>query len=1009
MNASPAALTTSRSAMSACFSDEDGDTLAMNEANVPNATPRVEPVQELRLAVVLYGGVSLAIYIAGVVRELHRLVRVTACAGPHGGPVRWADTDLDPGERAYRALARLLGRQESDGDHGPLRTRFVIDAISGTSAGGINGAFLAKALANDQRLDSLRRLWLDKGDLGRLLDRSDRPESLLDSAQMYADLLEAFDQLDRDQAKPPPDGWDIDCYLTATDLAGRDEPLPLNEDVLERRHRHVFRFSSHAGESGDFAAAGNPLLAFAARCTSSFPVAFTPMTFADCADRALARGCDDLRLRRLFHRWRHHEAADQDRDRSFGDGGYLDNKPFSYVVERLGRRHAPLPVRRSLIYVEPVPETVDDPTAAERPDAIANAKAALLDLPRREGIRGDLETIVAHNRLATAALALTRGIEKDVARSQAITALDTATWRGLDLRASMDRMGAAYGVYHRLKVQCVLAWLADLAARLAGFSETSAERDGLLILLDRWRSRTWCEFHDGRPTENDFLLRFDLPYRERRLVHCSRLLGDLAFADRERREDLGEAMDDRALIDEVGVGAAALALRADLAEVLADLDAGRRRLRSSEDNPASAALAGLGGDHADLIRLARSRSTAERDALLESLLGKHAQGLTTFTDAVDAHLHHLFAGQAIRISALTAQAGEGVAIRVAAGLRRLLNLFEAHDQVLFPIQWGTSLAEMTPVDVVRISPADAPGLIDEAKDAGGRRKLAGTALGNFGAFLDRRWRRNDYLWGRLDASERLIRTLVPDDRATADRLIAQAHEAIIAEEFGGEDRERLSAEVTRHLLAEGVPVQDLGRGEGRHAAAAALLRHLAGSAELRRHLAGSYEVDRDLPTGQVLTLAGRSAETAGRLLRTLSDHYPLLAGPAGWILRLSRILVVGIRLSLPGSVAQALTLRVLVLVYLAEALVLVGGLIFVDDAIVFLGLRLLVLTLAAHLGLALLGEVLRQGMPGGRRLLRWGLALIGLASLALLVLIGAQGIATILRQVPGLRGLVEGG
>ena len=38
----------------------------------------------------------------------------------------------------------------------------------------------------------------------------------------------------------------------------------------------------------------------------------------------------------------------------------------------------------------------------------------------------------------------------------------------------------------------------------------------------------------------------------------------------------------------------------------------------------------------------------------------------------------------------------------------------------------------------------------------GIRKLAGTALMHFGAFLDRRWRQNDILWGRLDGAERLI-------------------------------------------------------------------------------------------------------------------------------------------------------------------------------------------------------------------------------------------------------------
>ncbi len=38
---------------------------------------------------------------------------------------------------------------------------------------------------------------------------------------------------------------------------------------------------------------------------------------------------------------------------SFGDGGYLDNKPFSYATRTLMRRRAELPVRRKLIYIDP--------------------------------------------------------------------------------------------------------------------------------------------------------------------------------------------------------------------------------------------------------------------------------------------------------------------------------------------------------------------------------------------------------------------------------------------------------------------------------------------------------------------------------------------------------------------------------------------------------------------------------------------------------------------------------
>jgi hypothetical protein len=41
-------------------------------------TPKIEVVKEIRFAVVMYGGVSLAIYINGVAQELMRMARVTA-------------------------------------------------------------------------------------------------------------------------------------------------------------------------------------------------------------------------------------------------------------------------------------------------------------------------------------------------------------------------------------------------------------------------------------------------------------------------------------------------------------------------------------------------------------------------------------------------------------------------------------------------------------------------------------------------------------------------------------------------------------------------------------------------------------------------------------------------------------------------------------------------------------------------------------------------------------------
>ena len=47
-------------------------------------TPQCDYQQEVRLAVVMYGGVSLAIYMNGVTQELWHLVRATA-PHPDGG------------------------------------------------------------------------------------------------------------------------------------------------------------------------------------------------------------------------------------------------------------------------------------------------------------------------------------------------------------------------------------------------------------------------------------------------------------------------------------------------------------------------------------------------------------------------------------------------------------------------------------------------------------------------------------------------------------------------------------------------------------------------------------------------------------------------------------------------------------------------------------------------------------------------------------------------------------
>ena len=115
-------------------------------------------VREVRIALVCYGGVSLAIYMHGVTRELHRLVTASSRFNEEPNPFKPSCS-----EHVYWELLHELAARDG------VRTRVVVDVISGTSAGGINGVFLAKAIAHDLSQKSLRDLWFEEADIGKLL------------------------------------------------------------------------------------------------------------------------------------------------------------------------------------------------------------------------------------------------------------------------------------------------------------------------------------------------------------------------------------------------------------------------------------------------------------------------------------------------------------------------------------------------------------------------------------------------------------------------------------------------------------------------------------------------------------------------------------------------------------------------------------------------------------------------------------------------------------------------
>lgn len=125
----------------------------------------------------------------------------------------------------------------------PIKTRVTVDIISGNSAGGINGVFLAKALSNDAPLDAILNLWIEEGDLGKLLNDSESvsdlpglaaqvpPVALLNGERMYRKLLAAFDDMDRQKSTSRYDPGRVDLFVTTTDIRGEVINLPVENTV----------------------------------------------------------------------------------------------------------------------------------------------------------------------------------------------------------------------------------------------------------------------------------------------------------------------------------------------------------------------------------------------------------------------------------------------------------------------------------------------------------------------------------------------------------------------------------------------------------------------------------------------------------------------------------------------------------------------------------------------------------------------------------------------------------
>ncbi|MCZ8242406.1 MAG: patatin-like protein [Microcystis sp. LE19-131.1A] len=376
--------------------------------------------KETRLGLVLYGGVSLAVYMNGVCREFYNATR---------------------GRGIYKLIKAL-----TDSD-------IVVDIVSGTSAGGINGVLLSYAVANSYEkivvdFKEFGDIWRESGDINKLLrpikkeNNQTNVNSLLNGEGYYQEeLFKAFEKAGNNQQSAPDGEWysefnELDLFITGTDVLGRIyKTFDNTGKVIEiKDNRCVFQLKYR--EDQDF---GDPFsttdkdtqqaLAKLCRITSCFPLAFPVVPVEIKSDNKVDNQLQEWG-KLLRNRILPQEPPKEGYKIYFVDGGVLDNRPFSYTTEAIYYRTADRPVNRQLFYLDPNPESFVDSTKfkeMEQPTVWEIITGSLIGLPSYESISKDLQQIKGINDKIRRYNLLLKSVDEEV--SEQTTEAKNRYWR----------------------------------------------------------------------------------------------------------------------------------------------------------------------------------------------------------------------------------------------------------------------------------------------------------------------------------------------------------------------------------------------------------------------------------------------------------------------------------------------------------------------------------------------------------------------------------------------------
>jgi patatin-related protein len=719
-------------------------------------------LQEIRIAVVLNGGVSLAIWISGVTVELHHLDLASR------GRLQNLPT--------YGLLLKLLGATAR------------IDVVSGTSAGGLNGAFLALGLSRERDLGLLRDLWVEHGSLEKLLRPplvKDPPSLLRGDDYFLPRVLDALRSVVGPKGdlpgSPSPSASEesrpIELVLTGTLWAGRSSSFTddIGTGITEVDHDATFRFAN----SGLLRKAGGHLLdetvleelAAACRCTSSFPGAFEPhWVEVKDTDRQ-----DDGRWASKAGR------ANFAESQYVIDGGVLLNKPLRPALEAVHSQAADTQVRRVLAYVVPAP--------GEQPTAPAPAPTTPGPLPiSREVLLGVLTRLRSTDSVSRELLEIRTRNEQAHSRRQERDQLSVA------MTDTADALAAdAWAGYRQVRIDSAAKTVGRLIA--AGQHDTSGNwSDRELAAALRGRTLSFIpgdSFADPRESLDDAVQRSGDAWDWGQTT--VQRLGDMAVDVLKRAVWLARMGTQQRL--------AIVDCRRVVHVTLARIREDRRALDAYWSGVANGSAYATYGVEAIPARRGAVTTAAANIADLESWLDDALAAWDAVPEpgsGAEAGLSRraVLHGQALELAAdlfgcASALVVVGDSSRPeldpdGSERRRLWALYEcllagADNDV-------DVLHRMLRLDVVQLGFSGAVQDVEQEVElvqisAADQEQLTGVQLHHFGAFYRASWRMNDWLQGRMDGVTQIVRLVLSPERLRQMGWTVEASDATFPDDI----------------------------------------------------------------------------------------------------------------------------------------------------------------------------------------------------------------------------------